>query len=77
MIEEGVWTKVRFAKKYPAEVNNDGWPAIVGQALSKAKLTLSDVRLFLFTQVNLSTIKEVMSRLEVPLDRTRLWLIPQ
>lgn len=70
VLDEGVWTRVRFAKKYPAEVNNDGWPAIVGQVLSKAKLTLSDVKLFLFTQVNLSTIKEVMSRLEMPMDRT-------
>ncbi|HKR15252.1 MAG TPA: ketoacyl-ACP synthase III [Pyrinomonadaceae bacterium] len=70
VIDEGVWTKVRFAKKYPAEVNNDGWPAIVGHVLAKAHLALSEVKLFLFTQVNLSTIKEVMSRLDVPLDRT-------
>lgn len=70
VIDEGVWTRVRFAKKYPAEVNNEGWPAIVGQVLAKANLALSDVKLFLFTQVNLSTIKEVMTRLDLPLDRT-------
>ena len=70
LIDEGVWTKVRFAKKYPAEVNNEGWPAIVQQVLDKAKLSISDVKLFLFTQVNLSTIKEVMARLELPMERT-------
>jgi len=70
VIEEGVWTKVRFAKKYPAEVNTEGWPAIVQQVLDKAKLTVSDVKLFLFTQVNLSTIKEVMANLELPMERT-------
>ena len=70
VIDEGMWTKVRFAKKYPAEVNNEGWPAIVHQVLDKAKLTVSDVKLFLFTQVNLSTIKEVMARLELPMERT-------
>jgi 3-oxoacyl-[acyl-carrier-protein] synthase-3 len=61
---------VRFAKKYPAEVNTEGWPAIVDQVLSKAKLTLDDIKLFLFTQVNLSTIKEVMDKLELPMERT-------
>ena len=70
VLEEGMWTKVRFAKKYPAEVNTEGWPAIIDQVLSKAKLTLDDIKLFLFTQVNLSTIKEVMAKLELPMDRT-------
>jgi 3-oxoacyl-[acyl-carrier-protein] synthase-3 len=55
VIDEGIWNKVRFAKKYPAEVNTEGWPAI---------------KLFLFTQVNLSTIKEVMSKLDLPMERT-------
>ena len=70
VIDEGVWTKVRFAKKYPAEVNTEGWPAIVRQVLDKAQLKLGDVKLFLFTQVNLKTIKEVMEKLELPMDRT-------
>ncbi len=70
VLAEGLWTKVRFAKKYPAEVNNDGWPAIVREVLAKAGLEVEDVALFLFTQVNLSTIKEVMSRLELPMERT-------
>jgi 3-oxoacyl-[acyl-carrier-protein] synthase III len=70
VLDEGVWTKVRFAKKYPAEVNTEGWPAIVGDVLAKASLRVEDVKLFLFTQVNLSTIKEVMSKLELPMERT-------
>jgi len=70
VIDEGIWNKVRFAKKYPAEVNTEGWPAIVKQVLAKARLELSDIKLFLFTQVNLSTIKVVMSKLELPMDRT-------
>ena len=70
VIDEGVWNKVRFAKKYPAEVNTEGWPAIVQQVLAKASLTVEDVKLFLFTQVNLSTIKEVMGTLRLPMERT-------
>ena len=70
VIDEGVWNKVRFAKKYPAEVNTEGWPAIIKQVLEKARLQISDVKLFLFTQVNLSTIKEVMAKLELPMECT-------
>ena len=70
VIDEGVWNKVRFAKKYPAEVNTEGWPAIVRQVLAKASLTVEDVKLFLFTQVNLTTIKEVMVTLQLPMERT-------
>ncbi|HKV34460.1 MAG TPA: ketoacyl-ACP synthase III [Pyrinomonadaceae bacterium] len=70
IIDEGYWTKVRFHKKYPAEVNTEGWPAIVREVLAKAGLRLDDVKLFLFTQVNFSTIKSVMANLELPLERT-------
>ena len=70
VLDEGLWTKVRFAKKYPAEVNTEGWPAIVYQVLEKAQLRLDDIKLFLFTQVNLKTIKEVMGKLELPMERT-------
>jgi len=70
VIDEGMWTRVRFAKKYPAEVNTEGWPAIIRQVLEKAQLKLSDIKLFLFTQVNLRTIKEVMEKLELPMERT-------
>jgi 3-oxoacyl-[acyl-carrier-protein] synthase-3 len=69
-LKEGVWQKLRFAKKYPAEVNTEGWPAIVREVLTKAGLVQKDVALFLFTQVNLSTIKEVMAKLNYPMSRT-------
>lgn len=71
VIDEGIWNKVRFAKKYPAEVNTEGWPAIVKDVLAKARLSVDDVKLFLFTQVNLSTIREVMANLGLPMERTR------
>ncbi|MCU1264877.1 MAG: acyl-carrier-protein synthase [Acidobacteria bacterium] len=70
VLREGEWTKVRFAKKYPPEVNLEGWPAIVHEVLQKADLQLDDVALFLFTQVNLSTIKAVMKGLDLPMTRT-------
>ena len=44
--------------------------AIIQDVLAKCDLRLDDVTLFLFTQVNLSTIVEVMQRLELPMTRT-------
>ena len=70
VLREGDWTKVRFAKKYPPEVNLQGWPRIIREVLAKGSLALDDVALFLFTQVNLSTIKEVMKGMDVPVSRT-------
>ena len=70
VIDEGIWNKVRFAKKYPAEVNTEGWPAIVKDVLAKARLSVDDVKLFLFTQVNLSTIRQVIANLGLPMERT-------
>jgi len=70
VLREGRWNKVRFAQRYPPEVNIEGWPRIIREVLQKAGLTLDDTRLLLFTQVNLSTIKEVMRILDVPMERT-------
>ena len=70
VIEEGMWNKVRFARKYPVEVNLEGWPAIIADVLQKCHLTQDDIKLFLFTQVNLSTIKEVMRIMDLPMSRT-------
>ena len=70
VLREGVWTKVRFAKKYPPEVNLKGWPQIIACVLQKCDLKIDDVALFLFTQVNLTTIKEVMKQMGMPMPRT-------
>jgi 3-oxoacyl-[acyl-carrier-protein] synthase-3 len=67
---EGFWTKVRFVRKFPPEVNIEGWPRIIGDVLAKSELAVKDISLFLFTQVNLSTIKEVMKMLDVSMERT-------
>lgn len=70
VLREGRYNKVRFIQKYPPDINIERWPLLVNEVLRKAHLTLDDVSLFLFTQVNLSAIKEVMQRLELPMART-------
>jgi 3-oxoacyl-[acyl-carrier-protein] synthase III len=62
--------RLRFIQKYPPEVNEEGWPRIVRSVLSRAGRNEHDVNLWLWTQVNLSTIKAVMEKLQQPMERT-------
>lgn len=70
VLEKGYYNKVRFAKRTPPEINFVGWQRIVKELLARQNLTLDDVSLFLWTQVNLSTIKEVMKALGQPFEKT-------
>ena len=62
--------KLRFAQKYPPEVNIIGWPKIVNEVIAKAGLSLDEVDMFLWTQVNISTIKIVMQEMNIPAHKT-------
>jgi 3-oxoacyl-[acyl-carrier-protein] synthase III len=70
LLKENRLNKLRFAKRYPPEINTEGWPAIVRDVAEKCGLRIEEVDMFFFTQVNLSTIKEVMARLEQPMEKT-------
>lgn len=70
VLENGYYNKVRFAKRTPPEINFEGWQRIVKELLHRENLTLDDVNLFLWTQVNLSTIKAVMDALRQPFEKT-------
>jgi 3-oxoacyl-[acyl-carrier-protein] synthase-3 len=70
VLNEGKYNKLRILQKYPPEINIEGWQKIIREVLTKATLKLDDVSLFLFTQVNLSSIKAVMGQLEMPMART-------
>jgi 3-oxoacyl-[acyl-carrier-protein] synthase-3 len=70
VLAENKWNKLRFANKYPPEVNIGGWQRIVREVLAKISLDLEDVNLFLWTQVNISTIKIVMQQMAIPFEKT-------
>jgi 3-oxoacyl-[acyl-carrier-protein] synthase-3 len=57
-------------QKYPKELNEEGWPRIVRSVLARTGRTEHDVDLWLWTQVNLSTIRTVMQTLRQPMERT-------
>lgn len=64
------FNRLRFAKKYPPDVNIQGWPKIVDEVLAKANMSRDDIDLFLWTQVNISTIKIVMAEMAIPYEKT-------
>jgi 3-oxoacyl-[acyl-carrier-protein] synthase-3 len=70
VVKEGRHNKVRFVQKIPAEFNLERWPPLIRETLDKCGMSLGDVSLFIFTQINLSTIKEVMRGLGLPMSKT-------
>ena len=69
VLAEGYRNRLRFVQKYPAEVNEDGWPRIARSVLSRIGRRAEDVGLWLWTQVNRSTIEIVMEKLGLPMER--------
>jgi 3-oxoacyl-[acyl-carrier-protein] synthase-3 len=69
VLREGKRNRLRFVNKYPPEVNEEGWPRIARSVLGSISKKESDVQHWLWTQVNLSTIKTVMAKLGQPMER--------
>ena len=69
VLREGKRNKLRFVTKYPKEVNEVGWPRIANSVLSRIGKSTGDVDQWLWTQVNLSTIRGVMSTLGEPIEK--------
>jgi 3-oxoacyl-[acyl-carrier-protein] synthase-3 len=69
VLADGYMNHLRFVQKYPASVNEGGWPKIVRSVLGRAGKQVTDVDHWLWTQVNLSTIKVVMELLGEPMSK--------
>ncbi|MDO8502529.1 MAG: ketoacyl-ACP synthase III [Gemmatimonadaceae bacterium] len=69
VLRDGTRNKLRFVTKYPREVNEVGWPRIARSVLERIGRTTSDVDEWLWTQVNRSTIYEVMTTLGEPIEK--------
>jgi 3-oxoacyl-[acyl-carrier-protein] synthase III len=69
VLADGTRNRLRFVRKYPREVNEEGWPRIVRTVLERTGAAPDDVDLWLWTQVNRSTILAVMASLGQPMER--------
>lgn len=61
---------VEFVKRFPPTFNLEHWPALIHGTLGDARITLDDVDLFVFTQINLRTIEATMQALGQPMHKT-------
>jgi 3-oxoacyl-[acyl-carrier-protein] synthase-3 len=62
-------TKVRMEKKYPPQINDEGWPAVVRDLCKHNDVTPRDVDHYVFTQVRKRTIHKVMGFIEQPVEK--------
>ena len=69
VLRNGGRHRLRFVEKYPASVNEEGWPRIARSVLSRIGSNVADVDLWLWTQVNRSTIANVMDTLGQPMSK--------
>ena len=69
VLRDGYRNRLRFVQKYPASVNEEGWPRIARDVVARAGATPDEVDLWLWTQVNRSTIEVVMQALGQPMAR--------
>lgn len=60
---------VQFVRKFPATFNTERWPMLLDQLLKRQHQTLDDVKLFVFTQLNLRTIEATMKVLNQPMEK--------
>jgi 3-oxoacyl-[acyl-carrier-protein] synthase-3 len=66
--------RVQFVRKFPATFNAEHWPKLARETAAQAGLTVDEVDFFLFTQLNVNTIKETMRLLAQPLEKTH-WIM--
>jgi 3-oxoacyl-[acyl-carrier-protein] synthase-3 len=62
--------QVRFVKKIPQDTNSTHWPVMVRDILQRLEKTEADIDFIIFTQINITTIREVMSELGIAWEKT-------
>jgi 3-oxoacyl-[acyl-carrier-protein] synthase-3 len=72
--ENGGVPRVQFVRKFPATFNSENWPPLIKGTAEKAGLTLDEIDFYLFTQLNLNTIKMIMEIIDQPLEKTH-WIM--
>jgi 3-oxoacyl-[acyl-carrier-protein] synthase III len=67
-------TQVHLLTPFPAEVNNEGWPARMRELARNGNFDLQDVDMALYTQVRLNSIRLVQDALGLPMEKAH-WIM--
>ncbi len=60
-----------ISKKFPPDLNPQTWTSMVKELTDRANIKIENVKLFLFTQININSIWETMDLLSIPRDRAQ------
>src|SRR5260221_1584799 len=63
---------VKMIERYPPEINNIGWPRLVGHEGRDGGFAVGDIDFTIFTQVRKPTIQLGMADLGLPMERTHM-----
>jgi 3-oxoacyl-[acyl-carrier-protein] synthase III len=63
-------TRVKMYDRYPPEINNEGWPAVVRDVAKNGGFEVQEIDFLIFTQVRKPTIELVMNDLGLPMSKT-------
>ncbi len=67
-------TQVRLVRRYPPEVNHEGWPKLARAVAERGGFCLNDIDMAIFTQVRLPSIELVMGELGLPMSKAH-WIM--
>ncbi len=59
-------TYVKITRRYPPEINDEGWPRLFARLAEQCGFTVDDVASGIFTQIRKATVETVADRLGLP-----------
>lgn len=63
-------TYVKIVRRYPPEINDEGWPRMFNRVAEQSGFSSDDVSLAIFTQIRKATVESVAATLGLPLSKT-------
>lgn len=63
-------TYVKIVRRYPPEINDEGWPRMFNRVAEQSGFSGDDVSLAIFTQIRKATVESVAATLGLPLSKT-------
>jgi len=63
---------LKFVKKFPKEINPLTWTKMITDLSKRIGTKVSDIGNIFFTQININSIYETMSKLDLAMDKTHV-----
>ncbi len=61
---------LKFVKKFPKELNPQVWSRMIQQMADELRVKPQDVDFFLFTQININSIRQTLDNFKIPYEKT-------